>query len=271
MPNYSQTPLLTKQFRLKFANLLRCSTYMESAIAMSKISHHMKKWGNDEIRLIEKLWAIEEDLSFNAPDERQGETDSTRLPQSIVTALDFALDAHNFQQRKSNSDITIPYFCHLLDVVGLLIRCKITDELVLVAAALHDTIEDTKITSDIILQSFGEDVCKLVMQLSEGDYPPGQPKPSKRERNQSYIDGLRHCPHDIQRQTLLISTADKLSNGHDYLSYPLPDEEKELQLWFYGELMPMYLDTTHEYPILQSQLKETWQQLQQVWSQEIEK
>lgn len=59
----------------------------------------------------------------------------------VFRALSFAARAHRNQVRKGTGE---PYINHLIDVVELLVRvAHVNDAAVLVAAALHDVIEDT--------------------------------------------------------------------------------------------------------------------------------
>lgn len=75
----------------------------------------------------------------------------------LVSAVDFAIDKHRGQKRKSGE----PYIIHPLSVAGLLIDWGMDIDTVL-AGILHDTVEDTSTTLDDIEALFGRDVAFLV-------------------------------------------------------------------------------------------------------------
>jgi guanosine-3',5'-bis(diphosphate) 3'-pyrophosphohydrolase len=84
----------------------------------------------------------------------------------LLQAMKFAAEKHARQRRK-NPDAT-PYINHPIEVAEHLARVGgIADEDVLVAALLHDTIEDTQTTLDDIERVFGSRVAGIVMECSD--------------------------------------------------------------------------------------------------------
>ncbi|MCU0714381.1 MAG: HD domain-containing protein [Pirellula sp.] len=84
----------------------------------------------------------------------------------ILHATKFAAEKHS-QQRRKNADAT-PYINHPIEVAEHLARVgNVSDEDVLIAALLHDTIEDTKTTFDEIESLFGSRVAKIVMECTD--------------------------------------------------------------------------------------------------------
>jgi len=87
------------------------------------------------------------------------ENNKSNLSGRVKDASDFAKKAHEGQVRKSNE----PYFTHCEAVYKILKEeWGIENEDCLIAALLHDTVEDTKVTLEEIKEEFGEDVAKLV-------------------------------------------------------------------------------------------------------------
>lgn len=77
-------------------------------------------------------------------------------------AFGFAKKAHKGQVRKFSG---LPYVVHPESVANL--AQKYTQDPIIVAAAyLHDTIEDTEATHDILVQEFGKEVANLVQELT---------------------------------------------------------------------------------------------------------
>src|SRR3984957_3952072 len=74
----------------------------------------------------------------------------------------YAMKAHGSQTRASGD----PYFSHPLEVAAILTGLKL-DDATIVAALLHDTIEDTEATSAEIDQIFGPEIGALVEGLTK--------------------------------------------------------------------------------------------------------
>lgn len=84
----------------------------------------------------------------------------------IKKALEFAENAHKNQFRK---DGVTPYFQHCLDVYNLLKECDLKNELeehVYIVALLHDTIEDTSVTYEDLVNNFNSFVVEDVKALT---------------------------------------------------------------------------------------------------------
>ncbi|MFK7765985.1 MAG: HD domain-containing protein [Mariniblastus sp.] len=84
----------------------------------------------------------------------------------IIQAADFAAEKHRNQRRK---DIyQTPYINHPIEVANLLASVGgIEDEAMIIAALLHDTIEDTDTSADEIEERFGKEVLGLVLELTD--------------------------------------------------------------------------------------------------------
>jgi GTP diphosphokinase / guanosine-3',5'-bis(diphosphate) 3'-diphosphatase len=85
-------------------------------------------------------------------------TDEGLLNRAYV----YAMRAHGTQLRASGD----PYFSHPLEVAAILTDLKL-DDATIVAAVLHDTIEDTDATRAEIDEIFGDDIGKLVEGLTK--------------------------------------------------------------------------------------------------------
>lgn len=89
--------------------------------------------------------------------------DSTGI---ILKALRFAAEKHNDQRRRDSK--SSPYINHPIQVAETLWRVgDVRDTALLVAAILHDTIEDTDVTPDEIRREFGEEVLELVLEVTD--------------------------------------------------------------------------------------------------------
>ena len=81
--------------------------------------------------------------------------------------LKFATMAHGDQKRKYTND---PYIVHPIAVSEIVKTVAHTDEMV-VAALLHDVVEDTPVTIDEIKTKFGSKVAELVGWLTDISRP----------------------------------------------------------------------------------------------------
>jgi len=127
----------------------------------------------------------------------------------LLQAVDFAARKHR-QQRRKNKDDT-PYINHCVEVAHHLARVgKVEDEDTLIAALLHDTIEDTDTTREEIAERFGETVAGLVAECTDDKRLP------KQERKRLQIE----TAPGKSRRAKLIKIADKTCNLRSILEDP---------------------------------------------------
>ena len=126
------------------------------------------------------------------------------MTPQFLKALSFAAHKHRAQRRK-DSDQT-PYINHPITVANILLNeAGVTDEAVLIAALLHDTVEDTDTTFDEIEDHFGRTIRDIVDAVTDDKTLP------KAVRKQQQID---HAPH-LSDRAKLVKLADKISNVRD--------------------------------------------------------
>lgn len=82
----------------------------------------------------------------------------------LKQAYQVARDAHEGQMRTSGE----PYITHPVAVARILAEMRLDHE-TLMAALLHDTIEDTYVTKEDLAERFGESVAELVEGVSKLD------------------------------------------------------------------------------------------------------
>ena len=127
----------------------------------------------------------------------------------LMKALSFAADKHRFQRRKDTEET--PYINHPINVaLTLLEKGDEHNADLLVAAILHDTIEDTQTSPEEIEEQFGKTVLGLVLEVTDDK------NLSKEERKQLQV---QHAPH---KSTLAkkLKLADKICNVYDILNHP---------------------------------------------------
>src|SRR5258708_4604399 len=139
-----------------------------------------------------------------------------RTDQEIVRrAYERALDAHSGQRRLSGEE----YVSHPMEVAASLADLELDAE-TLAAALLHDTVEDTPLTSEAVEQEFGPEVARLV----DGVTKLG--RISLRSDQQQQAENIRKMMVAMAEdlRVVLIKLADRLHNMRTL--DPLPEVKR---------------------------------------------
>lgn len=130
----------------------------------------------------------------------------------IIAAAHFAADRHRHQRRKDAE--ASPFINHPLSLSDILVNeGGVSDALVIAAALLHDTVEDTETTLEELHARFGAEVAGIVAEVSDDKSLPKQ----ERKRLQ-----IVHAPHASPRAKL-VKLADKIANLRDLAARPPHD------------------------------------------------
>jgi (p)ppGpp synthase/HD superfamily hydrolase len=127
----------------------------------------------------------------------------------VLEAARFAAERHAAQRRKGSSEE--PYVNHLLEVAGLVADAveEPAPEM-LVAALLHDVVEDTTTTAAEVRTRFGDEVAGLVAELTDDKSLP------KQERKRLQVERAGNKSAGAQA----IKLADLVSNLRSLLVNP---------------------------------------------------
>ncbi|MBV9633207.1 MAG: bifunctional (p)ppGpp synthetase/guanosine-3',5'-bis(diphosphate) 3'-pyrophosphohydrolase [Methylobacteriaceae bacterium] len=115
----------------------------------------------------------------------------------------YAMRAHGTQKRASGD----PFFSHPLEVAAILTDLRL-DDATIVAAVLHDTIEDTAATREEIERLFGNEIAKLVDGLTKIKKLDLVSKQAEQAENFRKL--LLAIVEDVR--VLLVKLADRLHN-----------------------------------------------------------
>jgi guanosine-3',5'-bis(diphosphate) 3'-pyrophosphohydrolase len=127
----------------------------------------------------------------------------------ILEAAIFAADKHQGQVRKDND--RMPYITHPLQVAQTLcVVGGVSDPQTLIAAILHDTIEDTHTNHQEVQEAFGEQILEIVLEVSDNK------SLEKMTRKRLQVE---HAPK-LSLPARLIKLGDKLVNCQDILNNP---------------------------------------------------
>ena len=127
----------------------------------------------------------------------------------LTRALAFAAHKHRDQRRKDEE--ASPYINHPIALAELLVHeGGVDDPVVLAAALLHDTLEDTETTREELVAAFGEEIAAIVAEVSDDKALAKQ----ERKRLQiAHAAGLSH-------RARLVKLADKACNLRDVADHP---------------------------------------------------
>ena len=98
--------------------------------------------------------------------------------QKVLAAVLFAQTKHREHFRTYTYE---PYFVHLEEVARILERYDAPDEVVM-AAYLHDTIEDTDTTREDLEREFGSYIAQLVWEVTDQSIFLPEPRPNRKVR-----------------------------------------------------------------------------------------
>ena len=150
---------------------------------------------------------------FNVMEQRVSAEDMKRIRE----AFELAREAHKEQKRKSGE----PYIFHPIAVANIVAEELMLGANPVIAAFLHDVVEDTDYTIDDIQKRFGDDVAFLVRVVTKQDKE--QYEMSKQLDN--YKQMLDSIHYDIR--ALLVKLADRLHNMRT-LNSMRPDKQMKI-------------------------------------------
>ena len=130
--------------------------------------------------------------------------------RALVRAYALAARAHADQTRKG--EMGIPYINHCCEVAELVSEFGAPLETV-IAAVLHDVIEDSETTEEEIAAAFGRTVAARVAGMSDPPEWEGLPRPEKKARQAEHM-------MDAEPEVRRIKIADQTSNLRDIAREP---------------------------------------------------
>ena len=157
------------------------------------------------IRLIEKLKLLD--------------TQNVLDFELINKAIYWARKYHGDQKRKSGE----PYYSHPLEVAYMVSEYNLKTDII-AASILHDTVEDTEVTVEMIQGTFGERIAEMVNMLTR-DRPDGAKLSTEEILNNAYQKG--------DKEVLLIKLIDRLHNmqtiGVKFLDKQIKESQETLE------------------------------------------
>jgi GTP pyrophosphokinase len=137
----------------------------------------------------------------------------------VQKAIDFAVEYHGSQKRASGD----PYYEHPISVAKILAELKL-DVGSIVTALLHDTVEDTEATIELIKEEFGSEIAYIVNGVTKLDKINFRTESEKQAEN--FRKFLMAISEDIR--VLLVKLADRLHNMRTLHYIKKPEKRKRI-------------------------------------------
>lgn len=155
--------------------------------------------------------------------------------ERLRSAYDFAVANHADQTRLSGE----PYVTHLLSVAEIMAELRLDDD-TLVAALLHDVVEDTPVELEQVESEYGVDVAHMVDGVTKiSSLGQVNPEARKAETFRKLILSTAQDP-----RTVLIKLGDRLHNMRT-IEHMRPDRQRDIA----QETMDVYAPLAHRFGI----------------------
>jgi len=150
--------------------------------------------------------------------------------QAIYDAILYAAEQHRLQMRQDKEKT--PYVSHPLEVTCHLVQVgHVRDSSLIIAALLHDVINEAHGTVEEVEKRFGKSVASIVREVTED-----LTLPSGERKRQHIVAAVKKSPGAAQ-----IELADKLCNLYELLDRP-PEEWSRLRIDRYFQWAQSVLD-----------------------------
>ena len=174
--------------------------------------------------------------------------DSANAVRRILSAARFAAEKHAQQKRKGATGE--PYFNHLLEVAELVAASSNDLDVELVMAAfLHDTVEDTGTTLSELEKLFGKEVADVVAEVTDDKSLP------KERRKLLQVETANKKSQ--RAQTLKL--ADKISNLRAIVASPPVGWSLERKREYFDWSRQVISGLTSPNPVLKAEFDKTYQ------------
>ncbi len=155
----------------------------------------------------------------------------------VLRAYAYAAKAHAGQMRKGTP---LPYLTHIITTMKYA-KLLTDDEEILIAAALHDTVEDTWVTLDMVCKEFGDKVAWYLDEETENKRASLPASQTWEIRKQESIRHIQHATKEVK----MIFLADKTANAEslvrelhqigEILWTKFNQKDKKRHAWYYRE------------------------------------
>lgn len=143
----------------------------------------------------------------------------------IDRAIEFATRAHKGQKRKYSE---IPYITHPIGVMEIVSTVKHTEEM-LVAAVLHDVVEDCDVEIRDLTLLFGKEISQMVEQLTDVSKPEDGNRAKRKLMDAIHLSHAWPCVKTIKLADLIHNSASILRCDPDFAKVYMREKEELLK------------------------------------------
>lgn len=150
----------------------------------------------------------------------------------VWRAMQFAIAAHGAQVRKYTGE---PYWKHLAEVVGILSAAESVTPEMIAAAWLHDTVEDTRVTIDVIAREFGDEVARLVAGLTDISRPEDGSRKRRKQLDREHVAAGCWMIQTIKLADLISNTGSVTVHSPSFAKVYVPEKRSLLEVLTKGD------------------------------------
>ncbi|MEJ5261504.1 MAG: bifunctional (p)ppGpp synthetase/guanosine-3',5'-bis(diphosphate) 3'-pyrophosphohydrolase [Ignavibacterium sp.] len=157
-----------------------------------------------------------------------------KVDEALITkAFEYSLEAHKNEIRASGE----PYFTHPYEVANIAVEEFPLDDITVVSALLHDVVEDTDYTLEVLSKEFGKEVAEIVDGVTKIS---GIFKGHEITKAENYRKLLLSMVKDVR--VILVKFADRLHNMRT-LEFVSPDKQRRIA----QETLEIYAPFAHRF------------------------
>jgi len=151
----------------------------------------------------------------------------------ISKAVVFASEAHADQRRKYTDE---SYIVHPIEVMGILAAHGVTDDNVLAAALLHDVLEDTDSTWQMMLEvGINNTVVNLVLEVTDVSKPEDGNRATRKAIDRDFLANASPNGQSIKLADLISNTSNIVEHDPGFAKVYLEEKAKLLDVMVNGE------------------------------------
>lgn len=158
----------------------------------------------------------------------------------------FSKWVHRHQKRKYTNE---PYFNHCEQVAKLILTyVPVVDtghELMVAAAYLHDCVEDQEVTPELLISLFSEDLCKMVLEVTDVSKPSDGNREKRKEIDRMHLAKASKYGKTIKLADLVSNTSSIMQHDPEFAVTYL--REKRLLMPYLTEGDPTLYKMAMEY------------------------
>lgn len=150
---------------------------------------------------------------------------------NIEKAKAFCIEKHKNQKRKYTNE---PYHVHPHEVMEIVKTVPHTESM-LIAALLHDTVEDTNTTFEEIELLFGKEVKELVECLTDTSKPSDGNRQKRKEIDRLHTKEASPNAKTIKLADLISNTSSIVQHDKDFAKIYMNEKNKLLEVLKEGD------------------------------------